>query len=182
MTLPNLPRILKSLNDAGVKYVVIGGIAAIAHGSAYVTWDVDICYDPTPDNRKRLVALLLQWKAYLRGVEPGLPWVLDERTLRDSPVLTLDTTMDKVNVMDRVAGVGDFAAVQTASEPTSVVGVPTRVLSLDALIAAKRAAGRHKDLLALVELEALREIIRKREVRERGTKYRERRRKRAGKK
>lgn len=174
MTLPNLPRLLGGLNDAGIRYVVVGGIAAIAHGSPRATFDVDICYDPTPANRIRLAKLLTRWNAYLRGVDPSLPWVLDERTLRDSPVLTLDTDMDELDVMDRVAGVGDFEAVLNASEPTTVLSVPTRVLSLDALIAAKRAAGRRKDHEALIELEALREIIRRREVKERGRRYRAR--------
>jgi predicted nucleotidyltransferase len=60
--------------------------------------------------------------------------------------------------MDRVAGVGEYPAVLAASEEVSMLGITTRVLTLDALIAAKRAAGRRKDHEALFELEALREI------------------------
>lgn len=175
MTLPNLPRLLAGLNGAGVRYVVVGGIAAIAHGSPRLTFDVDICYDPAPANRVRLARLLVEWKAYLRGVEPGLPWVLDDQTLRDSPMLTLDTIMGELDIMDRVAGVGDFEAVLESSDKATVLGVSTRVLALEALIAAKRAAGRRKDYEALLELEALREIIRRREVKDRRRSYRVRR-------
>jgi hypothetical protein len=60
--------------------------------------------------------------------------------------------------MDRVAGLGEWAQVAAAAEPRDVFGVRLRVLSLDALISAKRAARRRKDLDQLPELEALREM------------------------
>lgn len=151
---------LTALNEGGVEYVVIGGVAATAQGSAYVTFDVDICYARTDDNQMRLVTVLQRLKAYLRGVEPGLPFTLDARTLRNTPALTLVTSEGDLDVMDRVGGVGEYEAVLAASEPTSLFSVPTRVLSLDALIASKRAVARAKDQIALVELEALRELRR----------------------
>jgi len=64
--------------------------------------------------------------------------------------------------MDRVAGVGEYAAVRAASVEVDMAGVPARVLALDALIAAKRATRRRKDQEALLELEALREERRRR--------------------
>jgi hypothetical protein len=151
---------LSALNAASVDYVVVGGVAATALGSARITFDVDICYDPHPDNRARLVSVLNGWHAYLRGVEPGLPFTLDDRMLRNAPVLTLVTSEGDLDVMDRVAGVGDFAAVRAASEAASMFDIPVRILTLDALIAAKRATGRQKDREALMELEALRELRR----------------------
>ena len=129
-----LTEILTGLNSAGIRYVVVGGVAATIHGSPRITADVDICYDPTADNREALAALLRRWNAYLRGAGRGLPWILDARTLRDSSVITLVTDL----------------------------GVSFRVVALDALIAAKKAAGRRKDQEALLELEALREELRKR--------------------
>lgn len=152
-----LTDILRGLNAAQVRYVVVGGVAANAHGSPRITMDVDICYDPAPDNRELLAARLAAWHAYMRGVEPGLPFWMDARTLRDVPVLTLVTDVGDLDVMDRVAGVGDYAQVEKASVEVHVVGIAVRVLTLDALIASKRAAGRRKDLEALLELEALRE-------------------------
>ncbi len=157
-----LTRIVAGLRDAGVEHVVIGGLAANVHGSARITADVDICYDPAPENRERLARLLAGWHAYMRGVEPGLPFTMDARMLRDCPVMTLVTDVGDVDVMDRVAGVGEYPAVRAASVQAAVAGVPTRVLALDALIAAKRAAGRRKDREALLELEALREERRRR--------------------
>lgn len=157
-----LADILHGLNEATVEYVVVGGLAANVHGSPRITADVDVCYDPAQENRERLARLLHVWHAYLRGVEPGLPFTMDARTLRDCPVLTLVTDLGDLDVMDRIAGVGEYPAVRAASVEADLAGVLARVLALDALIAAKRATGRRKDQQDLIELEALREERRRR--------------------
>ena len=157
-----LTEILAGVHDAALDCVVVGGVAANVHGSPRITGDVDLCYDPSPENRERLAGLLAGWHAYLRGVEPGLPFTLDARMLANAPVLTLTTDLGDVDVMDRIAGVGDYPEVRAASTEQIIQGTPTRVLTLDALIAAKRAAGRRKDQEALLELEALREERRRR--------------------
>ena len=157
-----LAEILRGLQDAHVECVVVGGLAANVHGSPRITADVDVCYDPSPENRERLARLLREWNAYLRGVEPGLPFTMDERTLRDCPVMTLVTDLGDFGVIDRVAGVGEYPAVRAASVQADLAGVPANVLNLDALISARRATGRRKDREALLELEALREERRRR--------------------
>ncbi len=159
MTLLDMAR---GLTAGGVRFVVIGGLAATAHGSARITDDLDVCYDPTDENREKLATTLVEWGAYLRGVEPGLPFVLDARMLRTTPVLMLVTRQGNIDVMDRVAGVGEFAQVFAESEEVQGTGMRFRVLSLPALIRAKRAAGRKKDRDQLPELEALLELTRKR--------------------
>ena len=153
---------IQGLLDARVAFVVIGGVAANLHGSARVTNDLDICYEPSEGNRRRLAGVLASWQVYLRGVEPGLPFTMDARMLRDSPVMTLAGSNGWIDVMDRVAGVGDFAKVLAASSEARWEDIRFHVIGLDALIAAKRAAARRKDQEALLELEALREERRKR--------------------
>lgn len=150
------------LVHAGVRFVVIGGVAATAHGSRRVTNDLDICYDPTPDNRARLAGLLAAWHAYPRGVESGLPFVMDAVTLHRSPILTLTTDEGDLDCLDEVKGVGPYPAVADASESVTVADVTFLVLRLPALIKAKRATGRPRDREALLELEALSELKRKR--------------------
>jgi len=152
---------VRGLVEADIRFVVIGGVAATAHGSARITDDLDICYDPADENRKRLARVLGAWQAYLRGVDIGLPFIMDERTLRTTPVMTLDTAMGRIDVMDQVAGVGEFPAVWRDSEEAEAAGMRFRVLSLTALIRAKRATGRRKDLDQLPELEALLELKRR---------------------
>src|SRR4029077_1427103 len=128
-----------------VRFVVIGGVAGAAHGSRRLTGDLDICYEMNDENRKRLAARLGLWHAYPRGVELGLPFVMDEVTLYRSPMLTLTTDEGDLDCFDGVKGVGTYKDVAAASDPARVGSVEFRVLSLPALIQAKRAAGRPKD-------------------------------------
>src|SRR3989337_2365505 len=137
-----------------VRFVVIGGVAAIAQGSVRETKDFDICYDPAPDNTAMLVRILNRWNAKLRvrdGSEESLPFTIDSRTFRDSPVLTLQTDLGWIDLMDRVTGVGDYHACRAASEQVEMGAVRLHVLTLNALIASKRAAGRRRDREHLIE-------------------------------
>jgi hypothetical protein len=147
---------LRGLTKRKVRFVVVGGVAAAAHGSSRVTNDLDICYDAS--DRANLVALALllsSWDAYPRGIEPGLPFILDDRTLFGAPVLTLTTSEGDIDVLNRIAGVGEYSAVRLHSVGISALGVRFRVLDLPWLIKAKRAAGRPRDHEHLPELEAL---------------------------
>lgn len=146
---------VSGLTESEVRFVVIGGVAGVAHGSRRVTNDLDICYDPDLENRRRLSARLGRWHAYPRGVELGLPFVLDEVTLFRAPMLTLRTDEGDLDCFTWVNGVGTYTEVVASSQPVSVGEVQFRILSLAALIKAKRAAGRPKDQEALLELEAL---------------------------
>ena len=149
---------LQGLVKSEVDFVVVGGVAGSAHGSAHVTNDLDICYDPAPANLERLAAQLARWRAYPREIEPGLPFIMDVRTLRAAPLLTLQTSEGALDCLDAIRGVGDWKAVRRKSERVEAFGVTLRILTLDALIDAKRATGRPKDMVQLVELEALRAL------------------------
>jgi predicted nucleotidyltransferase len=148
-------QIIAALVAAGVRFVVVGGVAATLHGSARLTNDIDLCYDPAPDNLEALVRLLRGWHAYLREVEPGLPFTLDVRALRTTPIMTLVTDLGNLDLLDRVLGLGAYAEVLAASEPVNLEGIEFRALTLPALIAAKKATGRPKDREHVIELEAL---------------------------
>ena len=66
---------LRALHENEVAFVVIGGAAAIAHGSVRLTRDLDVVYARTPENIRRLVQALKPYGPYLRGAPPGLPFV-----------------------------------------------------------------------------------------------------------
>ena len=150
-----ISEMLVELAEAGVDFVVVGGMAAGVHGSTRVTFDLEICYDPAPNNRARLAALLATWDAELRGADPGLPFLLDARALEISHVLTLTTRLGDIDVMDAVEGVGPFADVYEQAVDVELAGRRFRVLDLPALLKAKRATGRPKDAEQIPELEAL---------------------------
>lgn len=155
--------IIAALAAAGIRFVVVGGVAGGIHGSTRATLDLDICYDPADDNTTRLAAVLAAWHAYLRGVEPGLPFIMDAKSFRITPVMTLTTDHGPLDVMDRVPGVGDFERVLERSVEVEIGAVRFHALGLPALIDAKRATGREKDLSQLPELEALLNRTRSRE-------------------
>ena len=146
---------LAALVKRKIRFVLVGGVAAAVHGSARFTNDLDICYDTASDNVDRLVALLRVWNAYLRGVEPGLPFILDARTFRTTPLLTLTTNMGAIDLLDQVPGVGDYRAAFAKSETVRLGKVEFRSLTLEALIVSKRAFRRKKDVEHLIELEAI---------------------------
>lgn len=146
---------IAALVSRDIRFVVVGGVAATVHGSARFTNDLDICYDPSSPNVARLVALLHEWKAYLRGVKPGLPFILDERTFRTTPMLTLSTSQGALDVLAEVPGVGDYSAVRAQSEKVRIGATTFRALTLEALIASKKAVRRKKDVEQLIELEAM---------------------------
>ena len=148
--------LLDALNAHEVRYVIIGGFAATAHGSAFLTVDLDIVYDRSPDNVARLVAALVPLSPYLRGVPPGLPFQLDVDTVNKGLNFTLTTTAGDLDLLGEAAGGGSYDAVLPRSEPRDVLGYRCLFVDLDTLIRLKRAAGRPKDLERIAELEALR--------------------------
>ena len=149
---------LTGLVDARVKFVVVGGVAGALHGAERVTNALDIIYDVRdPDTVRSLATVLARWNAYPRGVEKGLPFIMDPRTLRAAPMLTLATVEGDLDVFDTIPGVGDYSAAEAHSELVDAFDIRFRILDLPALIRSKRATGRPKDREALLELEVLRD-------------------------
>ncbi len=148
---------LTALAEARVRFVIVGAPAVTIHGSSYVTFDLDFCYAGDRVNLSRLAQALGPYHPRLRGAPAGIPFRFDEDTLRGGLNFTPTTDVGDVDLMGEVAGVGDYAASLAVSEQVELFGATFAVLTLDALIASKRAAGRPKDLLVLPELEALRE-------------------------
>ena len=154
-----LEPILKSLTENEVEFVIIGGVAITAHGSAYLTQDLDFCYLRTNENLKKIVDALSKFSPRFRGFPENLPFMFDISTLRNGTNFTFKTTIGDVDLLGEVAGVGNYKEVFESSEYKELFGFQVRVLTIDGLIKAKTAAGRTKDLLVLPELEALREVL-----------------------
>jgi len=153
----DLEQLLPALSGAGVEFIVVGGVAAIVHGSARLTQDLDIVYRRTPENISRLATVLRPFAPYLRGAPPGLPFQWDAETIQRGLNFTLVTRAGPLDVLGEIAGGGTYEALISHSRKLSVFGVECYCLGLDRLIQAKRDAGRPKDLEVIAELEALRE-------------------------
>lgn len=159
----SLAQVAKQLNAHGVRFIVIGGWAAIVHGTARTTNDVDVVYARDDDNLARLVEALRPWNPYLRGAPPGLPFRWDVATVRAGLNFTLTTRCGDVDVLGEVTGGGNYEQLLPFSVEASAFGITCRVVTLERLIQLKRAAGRPKDLEVIAELQALLEERRRQE-------------------
>jgi hypothetical protein len=150
-------RLLDVLTGSGVEFIVIGGFAATAHGSAHLTVDLDVVYRRTDENVARLADALAPLNPYLRGAPPGLPFKFDAATIRQGLNFTLVTAAGDLDLLGEATGGGTYDALVPRSELREIGGLECRFVNLPTLIRLKRAAGRPKDLERIAELEALRQ-------------------------
>jgi len=156
-----LDETIRILNDAGVEFVIIGGVAMGLQGSAHLTRDIDFCYARTVKNMERLSAALAPYHPALRGAPPGLPFQFDAKTIASGLNFTLSTDLGDLDFLGEVSGLGSFQEVRAASDTKDIGGIKCSVLSVEGLIKSKTAAGRPRDLYVLPELRALSELKRK---------------------
>jgi hypothetical protein len=154
--------ILETLVRHRVDFVLIGGMAGVARGSAYVTLDVDIAYERGRENLERLADALRELGATLRGAPAGLPFLLDAKTLESGANFTFDTRFGPLDILSDPAGAPAYATLRDgAGDELLVEGIEIRAASLDHLIAMKEAAGRPKDLLAASEYRVISDELRR---------------------
>jgi len=147
--------LLRALGAEGVRFVVVGGVAATAHGSARLTNDLDIVYARDPENIRRLVKALTPFRPYLRGAPPGLPFTWDTRTVHAGLNFTLDTTVGPIDALGEIVAGGRYEDLAARSIRLELFGTSCLCLGLDALIVNKRGVGRPKDLEVIAELELI---------------------------
>ena len=143
------------LTSHDVDFVLIGGLAAIAHGTARPTFDLDVAYGRDPENLERLSAALLELGATLRGAPAGLPFRPDTETLRAGLNFTFDTPWGPLDLLGEPAGAPPYPELRRRATIEQISGVAIRVSSVDDLIAMKEAAGRPHDKLTAMELRVL---------------------------
>jgi predicted nucleotidyltransferase len=151
----SLEQVARLLQGQGVRFIVIGGWAAIIHGAARTTNDVDVVYARDADNIRYLVAALGSQQPYLRGVPPGLPFRWDERTIQAGLNFTLTTSVGDIDLLGEVTGGGTYDELLPFTDEVKAFDITLRVVTLERLIQLKRAAGRPKDLEVIAELQAL---------------------------
>ena len=155
--------LLRVLVAHEVEFVVVGGMAGSARGSAYITQDLDIAYARDPDNLKRLAAALREVGAQLRGAPPDVPFILDAKTLAAGAHFTFDTDRGPLDLLDRPDGSPPYDELRRrAGAPMEVDGFPVLVASLDDLIAMKEATGRARDQVVASELRLLSDELNRR--------------------
>lgn len=153
--IPQFEDLLSMLAQAGVKFIVVGGVAGNLHGSARVTYDLDLVYSRDRENIRGIARLLKPLSPYLRGAPPGLPFTWDERTIRNGLNFTLTTTLGDLDLLGEIAGGGGYKQLLPFTQEIHEGGLRFRCVTLGRLIQLKRAAGRPKDLEAIAELQAI---------------------------
>jgi predicted nucleotidyltransferase len=146
--------ILATLARHRVRYVLIGGLAANAHGVRRTTRDIDVIVERTDANLERLAAAA-------RDLEVGSPVIdsrmqeldpLDPRDLRRAANVSLDTRAGELDVMNEAKGAPAFEGLERRAVIVEVFGTRVPVVGLDDLIALKHAAGRDVDLRDIADL------------------------------
>ena len=146
--------LLLVLHRTGVEFILVGGMAAIVHGAARLTFDLDVVYQRSRENYPRLVTALADLDPYLRGAPLGLPFRWDVETIERGLNFTLTTRLGAIDVLGEIAG-GGYDQLLPYVVVKQAFGIDVPCLRLDKLIQVKRAAGRRKDFEAISELEAL---------------------------
>jgi predicted nucleotidyltransferase len=147
--------LLSALSAANVKFILVGGLAGVAHGSNRATLDVDIVYDRSQQNLEAITSALNPFSPYLRGAPEGLPFVWDVMTLSGGLNFTLETSAGAIDLLGEIAGGGTYDSLSDACKTITLFGIECKCVTLSKLIELKRAAGRPKDLEAIAELEFL---------------------------
>ena len=137
--------ILRALDRHSVEFVLIGGLAAVAHGSPLMTWGLDITPDPGGANLTRLAAALR---------DLGAP--LLDGSLDSAEIVRTTTAAGSVGVCGRPAGGQSYETLVASAETYAVFGLQVLVASLDDLIRSKLAMARDTDLPAVPLLRELR--------------------------
>jgi hypothetical protein len=143
-----------------VDFVLIGGMAGIARGSSYPSYDIDVAYARDAENLDRLAAALQKLGATLRGAPSDLPSHPDAKTLKAGSHFTFDTPYGSLDILSDPSGAPPYERLKAAADPAEVEGEPLLVASLDHLIAMKEASGRTKDKLMATEYRTLSDRVR----------------------
>jgi hypothetical protein len=147
--------VLCALARHDVHFVLIGGVAALAHGVPIVTEALDICHENTPDNLGRLVVAL----GSVGGVPVGGSSRLDARMLAAADVIRLRTDFGGLDIFHAPTGSDGYNDLSRNAARVDLDDFAVGVAALDDLIRMKGASCASKDRVILEILGALRDEI-----------------------
>jgi hypothetical protein len=152
--------LLELLVRRAVDFVVVGGLAAAARGSARATFDLDIAYARDDQNLERLAEALHEVDAKLRGAPSDVPFLLDAETLKRGSNFTFATRNGPLDILGDPAGAPSYGELRAAATQIDFRGLTIRVAALDHMIAMKEAAGRPHDKAVAAELRLISDELR----------------------
>jgi hypothetical protein len=147
---------LRALVEGGVDFVVIGGIAVMAHGYVRATADTDITANPKRKNLDRLSAVLRELNAVLPGADPTTGDPVSARSLSFGGNPRFETTLGRLHVVQSPAGAPDYSDLVDHAVEIELGGLRFRVCAYPDLVAMKQASARDQDRLDLTALQEAR--------------------------
>jgi hypothetical protein len=153
----NNQALLVRLKENGLDFVVIGGVCVVYHGALLATFDLDICCPFGVENVQRIASAVKDLNPIHRLTANQLPLEVTRSSFPDLKNLYLQTDLGKLDCLSEVKGVGNFEEVRKQSVVAKFAYGEFQYLNLDALIRAKTAVGRERDLDAVRWLTALKE-------------------------
>lgn len=143
--------ILRVLDERGVRWVLIGGFAAVIHGSPYVTTDIDLVPEPSEDNLARLSSALraMHARVWTNDEPDGLAFEHVDGSLAAVRVWNLVTDHGRLDITMRPAGTEGYEDLAQHAVHLEILGSEVDVASLADVIRSKEAADRDKDRLVL---------------------------------
>jgi hypothetical protein len=150
-------RMLQILEEHGVRFVLIGGFAAVIHGSPYVTTDIDLVPESTLENLRRLSAALhaMNARVWTASEPDGIPFEHDAASIADVRVWNLVTDLGRLDLTFEPAGTAGYEDLARSATRLEISGTHVDVAALADIIRSKEAAGRDKDRLVLPVLRRL---------------------------
>lgn len=143
----DLREFIELLSSHGVDFVIVGGHAVAFHGYPRFTGDIDILVRPGADNAKKTVSVMLAF-----GFAPSKE--LEEILADEERVIKMGRPPNRIDLLKTISGV-DFDEAFETSVPAELDGVPVRFLGREQLLKNKRASGRPRDLVDVLEIEKL---------------------------
>ena len=155
MTTPDFEALLKVLVTGEVEFVLVGGYSAMLHGSSLMTRDVEIVCPMHPEQLTRLWHSLEPFTPIHRTAKDDRPFTSEDASRKDWKNLYLRTELGVLDCLGEVKGLGDYQACLSRSTTLKFGEITIQTLTLEALIEAKRAMGRPRDLHTADELELI---------------------------
>lgn len=147
--------LLRRLSDAGVEFVVVGGTAAVLHGSATATYDLDVAMPFSKENCQRVLDAVSPLEPRLAHTPDRRPLTIGADDLSRFRNLYLSTKLGRLDLLGSVPPIESLEILFSGAEWMDVGGVKIRVISLAHLIVVKAALDRPKDRAVAVELRAI---------------------------
>lgn len=151
----NAARLLRALTDAHVRFIVVGGIAAVAQGAPVVTFDVDVVHDRSPENVRRLLGVLSEIGAVYVRAAGSPPIAPREDLLLGEGHHILTTRHGRLDVLGRIEGGRGYDELLPSTVESRVGDAAVRLLSIETILEIKRASPRPKDQAVVPLLEAV---------------------------